>query len=88
MSTEKNQLADTISALKQQRDELALKIHLGAAEAQQEFENAKEKLDQMTDEYDPLKDAVEESVDNVVTSLKLVGDEVLSSFERIRKSLQ
>jgi hypothetical protein len=42
----------------------------------------------MTAEYEPLKDAVEESAGNVMASLKLVGDELLSSFERIRKSLK
>ena len=87
MSQDKSTLTETISALKQQRDELALKIHLGKAEAKEEFENAKEKLDKLTKDFEPLKDAVEESAGNVLGSLQLVGEEVLSSFARIRKSL-
>ncbi|MGI9428965.1 MAG: hypothetical protein ACR2NM_09925 [Bythopirellula sp.] len=87
MSDQKNLVAETISTLKQQRDELALKIHLGAAEAKDEFASAQEKLDKMTEEYEPVKDAVEESASQVFSALKLVGDEVMSSFDRIRKSL-
>ena len=85
---EKSQIEEMVSYLKQQRDELALQIHLGAADAKDEFEDAKVKLDKMTDELEPLKDAVEESASNVWASLELVGEEVLSSFKRIRKSLE
>ena len=87
MSSKQNLLSEAISALKQQRDELALKMHLAENEAKEEFEAAKDKLDQLTTEYDPLKDAVSESAENVAESLKLVADEVLDSFDRIRKSL-
>ena len=87
MSEQKNLIEATISKLKQERDELALQIHLGAAEAKEEFEKAKKKLDQMTADYEPVKDAVEESAGNVFAALKLVGEEILGSFDRIRKSL-
>ena len=88
MSEEKNQIEETISALKQQRDELAVKIHLGSMEAQEEFEQAQAKLDKFTEEFEPLKDAVEESAGNVLSAFGLVGDELLSSVDRIRKSLK
>lgn len=84
----KNQIKETISSLKQQRDQLALQIHLGAMEAKEEFEAAKVKLDQMTAQFDPVKDAIDESATNVLASLKLVGEEVLASFNRIRESLK
>ena len=87
MSDDKSQLEQAISKLKQQRDELALQIHLGAAEAKEEFDKARVKLDEMTAEFAPVKDAVEESAGNVFASLKLVGEELMGSFERIRKSL-
>ena len=88
MSQDKNQIEATISALKQQCDELALQIHLGNMEARQEFEEAKAKLDKMLLDFEPLKEAIEESAGNVLASLQLVGDEVLTSFDRIRKSLK
>ena len=87
MSPDDNLLSDAITSLKQQRDVLALKMHLAEAEASEEFDKAKTKLDELTAQYDPLKDAVGESAGNVGASLKLVADEVKSSFERILKSL-
>jgi hypothetical protein len=87
MSEEKSRIEQTLNMLKQQCDELALQIHLGKAEAKDEFEAAKAKLAKMTEDYEPLKDAVEESAGNVFASLQLVGEEVLNSFERIRKTL-
>ena len=88
MTHEKNQIEEMISSLKQQRDELSLQIHLGNMEAKDEFDKAKSKLDKLTEEFEPLKDAVEESASNVFTSLKLVGEELLASFGRVRRSLR
>ena len=88
MSENKNQFEEMLSALRQQRDELALQMHLGAAEAKQEFEATVEKLDKMTEEYQPLKEAVGDSANNVMASMELLGGEILASFERIRKSMQ
>jgi len=87
MTHEKSSISELITTLKQQRDELAVKMHLGAAEAKEEWDSATDKLDQLTREYDPVKEAVAESAEGVTESLKLVADEVLTSFERIRKSL-
>ncbi len=88
MSDEKkSEMEKLINTLKQHRDELALQIHLGEMEAKEEFDKAKDKLDQMTAQFDPLKHAVSESADNVFASLQLVGEEIKKSFERVRKSL-
>ncbi|MFV2066252.1 MAG: hypothetical protein ACC645_04680 [Pirellulales bacterium] len=87
MSEKNDAVSELISSLKQQRDELALKIHLGAAEAKQEWEKVTAQLDKLTDDYRPVKDAMAESADNIFESLKLVADEVKSGFDRIRKSL-
>jgi len=87
MAIDKSQIEGTIDALKRQRDELALQIHLGNMEVKEEFDQAKDKLNELVDEYEPLKAAVEESAGNVWESMKLTGEEVLASFERIKKSL-
>jgi chromosome segregation ATPase len=80
-------LPQLISALKQQRDELALKIHLGEAEAKQQWEKVTAQLDDLTKEYEPLKGAVEEAAGNVLDALKLTAEEIGAGFERIRKAL-
>jgi chromosome segregation ATPase len=87
MSRQQDLLTELISSLKQQRDELALQIHLGKAEAKEEWEKVQARLDQLTADAEPLKEAVEESAENVLESLKLVADEIKNSFDRIRKSL-
>ena len=88
MAYDKSMIRDTISALKQQRDELALRIHLGAAEAKEECATAKEKLNTLTDDFEPLKEASQESAGNLIAALKLLGEEVRRSFDRVYKSLK
>lgn len=85
--TNRNRLDELISALEQQRDELALKIHLGKQEAKDEWEKVTDKLTQLQDDYKPVKDAMKESASGVVDSLFNVGKEIQESFQRIRKSL-
>lgn len=85
---EKNQIEETISALKQQRDELALQIHLASMEAKEEYEKARGKLNKLSDDFEPVRDAVEESAGQVWEAMKLVGEEVLASFDRVRKSMK
>ncbi len=87
MTDDKSFLENVISGLKQQRDELALQIHLGKEEAVEEWDKVQAKLDKLSDDYEPLRNAVEESAGNVFESLKLVAGEVKDSFERIAKSI-
>lgn len=87
MSEKRHMLGELIESLKQQRDELALQMHLGKAEAKDEWERVQEKLDKLSDEFEPIKDAVGESAEGLLTSLGLVADEIKESFHRIRKAL-
>ena len=86
-SKDKDFVSDMISSLKQQRDEIALQIHLAEMDARDEFDRAKDKLDQAMVDYEPLKEAVDESANNVWESLKLVAGEIKESFDRVRKTL-
>ena len=85
--SDRDRLAELISSLKQQRDELAVQIHLGKLEAKDEWEKVTAKLDELTKDYDPLKDAVGETAENVFDAMKLVAGEIGEGFQRIRKSL-
>jgi gas vesicle protein len=87
MSEERDMVGELITTLKQQRDELALKIHLGKEDAKDEWEKAQEKLSKLADEYEPVKEAVEESASNVFASLKIVAGELMESFTRIKDSI-
>lgn len=76
-----------IHDLKQERDEIKLQLHLGSMELKEDWNTLSDKLNALSREYDPLKDAVEESAEDVWDSMKLVGSELWDGFKRIRKSL-
>ena len=88
MSESQELLSDMIVKLKQQRDELALKIHLGKQDAKDEWERVRAKLDQLADDYEPVTDAARESASKVFDSMKDVASEIKASFDRIRESLK
>ncbi len=80
-------LQETIQYLKQQRDELALKIHLGNAELKDEWDELNDKLTNLIHNYEPLQKSVSQSGEDLWESLKLVGEEIKNGYDRIRKSL-
>lgn len=88
MSNLKNELAEIISSLKQERDELQLKMHLAAVEAKDEYNRLSAKVDELTGQYDPVREAVEDTADNVFAALKLAAEEMKDGFQRVRKAIK
>lgn len=87
MSKERTRTQEMITALKQQRDDLAVRIHLAEAEVKEDLGRIDDKLDQLSHRFDPLKNAVGTSASDVWESLKLLGDEVKKGLDRISKAL-
>ncbi len=87
VTTSRETLQKAIDNLQQQRDELALKIHLGKAEAKEEWAEVQKKLDKLNAQFEPVKKATGESVSDVLASLGLVAEEIKRGFDRIRRSL-
>lgn len=85
--TSQEQLSKRISSLKQQRDELAVQMHLAKLEAKEEWERVTAKLDKLSDDFEPVRSAVGKSAGNVYEALKIVVGEIEEGFQRIRKSL-
>jgi hypothetical protein len=75
-----------IDDLKEERDELALQVHLGKQEAKSELKLLCKKLDELNQRSEPLKHAVEETGEDVWEALQLLGDEIKEGYQRIRKS--
>lgn len=88
MSTERSALEEVIAKLKQERDELKVQMHLASLDAKDEYDRISDKIDQLTDQYEPVKDAVEESAENVFSALGLVADELKVGFQRVRKAMK
>jgi chromosome segregation ATPase len=87
MSNQSTALEELIAKLKQERDELKVQMHLASMDAKDEYERISGKVDELTDQYEPVKDAVEETAGNVLSALGLVADELKFGFQRVRQSL-
>ena len=87
MSTQRTALEELITSLKQERDELKLKIHLAGMEGKEEYERLSGKIDELTDQYEPVKDALQESASNVLSAFLLAAGEMKNGFHRVRKAI-
>jgi hypothetical protein len=87
MSEQKQKLDDLMQTLKQQRDELRVRLHLAKAETKDEWDKVERHFTRLMDEYKPTRDVVNQTAVNVWSALQLAGEEVLRGFERIRKTL-
>jgi len=87
MSDEKKKIDETVAALKRERDELALQVHLAKAEARQEWEELQVKIDELEAKSKPMAKVVGETASEVGASLDLAADEIKKGFARLRKLL-
>jgi hypothetical protein len=87
MSDTKERFEEMVSSLKQMRDELKVQIHLGKAEAKEEWEKLEEKWQELKARGEPVAEAVEESAKDLGSALELVGGELKAGYERIKKLL-
>ncbi len=73
--------------VKQIRDEVALKAHLGKAEAAEELEKLEKKWDKLKQEFKPYTDNVEEKAGDAGAALELAAEELKAGFKRLRDIL-
>lgn len=93
MSDEDNKTGDTISALKQLRDEIELKLHLGGKDAQDEWARLEKEWDAFSKSLEPLSDAVKEAANSAGEHASKVGsaawevapEELKQGYEKLRK---
>ena len=78
---------DVFTALKSQRDELALKVHLGKADAKDEWERLEKKFAALTAQMKPVGKVVGETAGDVGSALELAAEEIKKGFERLRSLL-
>lgn len=82
------QLDDTIAGVKQQYDELNVKMHLAGMEARQEWEGMQDRWQRFCDDCQRVKAAADESGEKIDTSLGLVAEEFQSAFHRISQAIK
>jgi len=86
--SERTALEELITTLKQQRDELQVKMHLANEEAKEEYNRLTERINQISDQYQPVKEASTETAQNVIAALKLAAEEMSIGLSRVWKSLK
>lgn len=87
MADTKKRIDEMLETLKRQRDELALKIHLGKADAKVEWDKLEKKLAELKAQAGPVGGAVGDTAKNVGSALELAGEEIKKGYDRIRKLL-
>ena len=72
-------------ALLQQRDELRVKLHLAKADARDEWEELERKWSEVQSKFAQLQKAAGDSSESIEAAAKLLGEELLKGYERIRR---
>ncbi len=85
---ERKDLDTLIHKVQRQRDELVLKMHLAKAEAKDEWAEAEKKWEHLKAKTPGLARESGESLKDLGAAVKLVGEEILHSYERIKKILE
>ena len=86
--SEKSMWDDVVAKLKQERDELALKIHLGRKDAADEWQKLEAKWNElMATKLPPMKAAAKETAEGLKPALDKAAEELKKGYEKIRKLL-
>ena len=85
--SDKSAVEGMINTLRQYRDQLALKMHLAKMESKDEFDRLSVKVDELSDQFEPVKDATGEVAGKVMNALALAAGEMQKGFERVRDAV-
>ena len=88
MAEDRGNLKDLGDSLMQTKDEIKVQIHLAGLEVRDEYQRVSEKLEELKTQYQPVKEAVNESAGGVIAALTLAAEEMKCSFSRIVNSLK
>ena len=78
-----SELDDLISELKQKRDELRVQIHLATKEAQEEWQELEEKMDDFVSRADLGKTG-----EGIGDALGKLGEELKLGYQRVRDAIK
>lgn len=78
---------ERVDALKQLRDEVAVRVHLGSRELQARFEELGGRFDQVMTRMGAAGRVAAHTADNIGTAGRLAVDELLEGYERLRRAL-
>ena len=76
-----------IEGLRQQRDAIQVQLHLGKAEAKQEWEELEKKLEHLRAKAKVVGGEAQAVSQDVFEAAKLLAEEIKRGYERIRRQL-
>lgn len=85
MAELRDELKKLEDAVLQQRDELRLKLHLAKADARDEWEELERKWAEAQAKFTQVQKSASESSESIEAAARLLGEELLKGYERIRK---
>lgn len=88
MTGSKQKMDEILKDLARLRDEISLKVHLGKAEATEEWEKLEKKWQAAKAQSKSVKEVVGESAENIGTALELTFGELKKGYERVKKMLK
>ncbi len=87
MTTMRERLTEMLAKLEQERDELKVRVHLGKAEAREEWDKLEGRIAELRGRLDKAGDEAGDVMEDVGAAAKLLGEEIRDGFARIRRSL-
>lgn len=87
MSDVKKRIDEMVSELKQERDELRVKVHLAKLEAGDEWEKLEVKLAKLEAKSRELADATAEMSKDIGAAAKLLGEEIRDGFKKLARHM-
>ena len=85
MNDTKKHIEELLHSLKQEREELQVKLHLAKMEATDEWQKLEEKLSKLEAKAKDLGSATAEASQSIGTAAKLLGVETRDGFKKIAK---
>jgi chromosome segregation ATPase len=87
MEDTRKRIDDMLEELKQERDELQVKLHLAKLEASDEWDRVQAKLEKLEAKARDLAGATAEASKGIGAAAKLLGEEIRDGFKLIAKRL-
>lgn len=85
--SEQSKWDELMDDLARQRDELRLKIHLGQAEAREEWDKVEAKWEDLQAKLGAAGREAADASRGVGSALRLLGDEIARGYQRVRQKL-
>lgn len=84
---EQKPLQELLQTLRRTRDELRLQVHLASKDLRDEWESLENQYEDWSRKIEPATSEATDAAGDVWQSLKLIGEELKTGFDRVRRAL-